>query len=152
MIKNLSAEAQVRTGLDFLAASASADRNGAIFDTSGFEGVLMIFKFADIGADAVTDVKAQQDTDPAGGAMADLEGTSIAVAHDDDDQIFIIDLVKPRERYVRGVVNKDAGGATHVTNESLIYIGYGARIEPVTQTLANEVTYERHVSPAEGTA
>lgn len=152
-IKNLSAEAKVTTGLNVLAASASADRNGTIIDMAGFEGVLMIFKFADVGAAAVTSIKAQQDTsstfatDP-----QDLEGTGQSIAADDDDQIFIIDLVKPKERYVRGVVDKDAGGGGHETNECLIYVRYGAREEPVTQTVANAVTYERHVSPAEGTA
>lgn len=145
--RNASTELQVRTGLDY--ASGSADRNGAIFDSAGFEGVMVCWKFGAIAPGAVTTVKVQQDTDPAGGTMADLSGTGIAVAADDDDQIFIQDIYKPTERYLRGVIDKDAANATA---EVMWYIGYGAREAPVTLTLADEVTYERHISPAEGTA
>ncbi|MFH0914826.1 MAG: hypothetical protein V1912_00055 [bacterium] len=144
---NLSSEVKVTTALDY--AEANADRNGAILDMSGFEGVLMVVKFAAIAAGAVTSIKAQQDTAVGGGTMADLVGTGITVAANDDDQIFIIDLVKPRERYVRLVIDKDAANNTA---ESAIYIQYGAHKKPVVQTVTDAVTYERHVSPAEGTA
>ncbi len=80
---------------------------------------------------------------------ADLAGTAIAIADDDDNQIFILDIVKPRERYVRVVVDKDT---TNACAESAIYVGYGPRVMPVALTLTDEVTYEKHVSPAEGTA
>lgn len=142
-----SAAFQVRSALDYV--SGTADRNGATFDTSGFEGVLMIVKFATIAAGAVTDIRAQSGDASNMSDAADLLGTAITVADDDDNQVFVIDLVKPRERYVRLVVNKDGVNATA---ESAVYIGYGASVLPVTQTLANAVTFERHVSPAEGTA
>jgi hypothetical protein len=146
-IKNLSAAAKVTTALDY--ASANADRTGAILDMKGFEGVMMVVKFATIAGGAATSIKAQQDDAVGGGTMADLEGTAQTVADNDDDQIFIIDLVKPRKRYVRLYIDKDGANATA---ESAIYIQYGAREEPVVQTVTNAVTYERHVSPAEGTA
>jgi hypothetical protein len=146
-IKNLSAEAKISKALAY--ASANADRTGAILDMKGFEGVLMVVQFAVIAAGAATTIKAQQDDAVGGGTMADLLGTGQTVADDDDDQIFIIDLVKPLKRYVRLYIDKDAANATA---ESAIYIQYGARTEPVVQTVANLVTYERHVSPAEGTA
>jgi hypothetical protein len=138
---------KVTTALDH--AEANADRDGAILDMQGFDGVMMVVKFGDIAAGAVTSVKAQQDTDPAGATMADLEGTAIAVADDDDNQIFIIDLFQPTERYVRVSVDKDAANNTE---EMAFYIQYGASARPVIQTVADEVTYERHNSPAEGVA
>ena len=46
-------------------------------------------------------------------------------------------------------VDKDAANNTE---EMAFYIGYDAREKPITLTLADEVTYERHISPAEGTA
>jgi hypothetical protein len=143
----LSQEVQIRTALDY--ASAAVVRNGAVFDTSGFEGVLMVVKFAAVAAAGVFTIKAQQDSAVGMGAAADLAGTLQTVANDDDEQIFIIDVFQPRERYVRVVVGKDA---TNVSAEMALYIGYGARSLPVTQTLADEVTYELHISPAEGTA
>lgn len=138
---------KVTTALDH--AEANADRNGAILDMQGFEGVMMVVKFGDIAAGAATSIKAQQDTDAAGATMADLEGTAIAVADDDDNQIFIIDLYQPTERYVRVVVDKDAANNTE---EMALYIQYGAEQRPVIQTVVDEVTYERHNSPAEGVA
>ena len=144
---NLSQNIQIRTALDH--AEGSADRNGAEFDMQGFEGVMIVTKFGDIAAGAVTTVKAQQDSATGMAGAADLEGTGISVAADDDNQIFIIDIYRPQERFVRGVVDKDA---SNNTEEMMFYVGYGARKLPVVQTLADEVTYELHVSPDEGTA
>lgn len=135
------------SALDYV--SGTADREGAILDMLGFRGVLMVVKFAVIASSAVTSIKAQQDTDVAGGTMADLLGTAQTVAADDDNQIFIIDLYEPVKRYVRLVIDKDASNATA---ESAYYIQYGAQQRPATVTVADKVTYERHVSPAEGTA
>lgn len=147
---DLSSEVKVSTALDFLAASAAVDRNGASLDMAGFEGVMMVVKFADIAAGAATTIKAQQsDDNGVADDWSDLAGTGIAVAADDDNQVFIIDLVKPTKRWVRVVVDKDAANAT---NECALYLQYGPRDLPVAQTVANEVTYERHVSPDEGAA
>jgi hypothetical protein len=144
---NLGKNVKISTALDY--TSGSADRTGAILDMSGWDGVLMITKFATIAASATTSVKAQQDTDVAGGTMADLTGTAIAVTADDDNQIFVIDLYKPQERYVRLAIDKDA---TNATAEDAIYIQYRGRKAPVDNNVADKVTYELHVSPAEGTA
>jgi hypothetical protein len=144
---NLSTNTLVRTALDH--AEGSADRNGEVFDTKGFEGVMMVVKFGDIAGSAVTSIKAQQGAASNLSDAADLEGTGISVADDDDNQIFIIDVYRPRERYVRLVVDKDA---SHNTEEMAWYQGYGARKEPTEMALDDEVTYKLHVSPAEGTA
>ena len=144
----LSGDIKITQALPFLAASASADRNGAILDMQGYEGVLMLVQMADIAAGATISIKAQQDTDPAGGTMADLAGTGIAVADDDDDQIFWLDI-KPTERYVRVVVDKDAANNT---NECAIYFQYGPSARPVDNNVADLVTGEVHNYPAEGAA
>ena len=140
-------ELQIKSALDY--ASASADRNGATLDMFGFRGVLMCVKFAAIATGAVTKIKAQQGADSGLSDAADIAGTGITVADDDDNQTFIIDLYEPVERYVRVVVDKDAVNATA---EVAWYIQYGATARPTTPTIADAVTYERHMSPAEGTA
>lgn len=144
---NASSELLIRTALDY--ASGNADRNGEVFDTAGLEGVLMIVKVATVAAGGVNRILAQQGAAANMSDAANLENTAISIADDDDNQIFILDIVKPRERYVRVVVDKDA---TNACAESAIYVGYGPRVMPVTQTLTDEVTYEKHISPAEGTA
>ena len=132
-----------------IAGAASADRNGAILDMMGYRGVLMCVKFGAIATGAVTSIKAQQDSAVGMGGAADLLGTAIAVVDDDDDQMFIIDLYEPTKRYVRLVVDKDT---SNNTVETASYIQYGARNRPTTPTVTDKVTYERHESPAEGTA
>lgn len=144
---NLGKDVKVTTALDY--ASGTADREGATLDMQGYEGVLMIVKFATIAADAVTTVKAQQGAAAGMGDAADLAGTGIAVAADDDNQVFVLDVFKPQERYVRLVVDKDG---SHAAAESAVYIQYGARVRPVENNVMDAVTYELHVSGAEGTA
>lgn len=146
-MSNASSAIKISTALDY--ASGTADRNGTILDMKGFEAVMIIVKMATIAAGATTSMKVQQGADSDLSDAADLEGSAITIADDDDDQIFICDLVKPTERYVRVVMDKDAANATA---ESAVYAQYDPREKPVTQTVADEVTYERLISPDEGTA
>jgi hypothetical protein len=129
-------------------ASGTATREGAILDMSGYEGVLMIVTCATLASSAVGDIHAEQDSAVGGGTMADLLGTAIAIADDDDDQIFVLDICKPLERYVRVVVTKNGANAQA---ESAIYIQYGPGNKPQVNTVADLVTVETHISPIEGT-
>ena len=135
------------SALDY--ASGTADRTGAALDMLGFRGVLMVVKFAAIATGAVTTIKAQQGAIANLSDAADLAGTGQTVADDDDNQIFVIDLFEPVKRYVRLFVDKDASNAS---GESAYYIQYGAQQRPTTVAVADLVSYERHRSPAEGTA
>ena len=141
---NLSKHVKLTVALPY--ASGTAVREGAILDMSGWDGVLAICVHATIAASAVGDLHMEQDTDPLMGTEADLLGTAIAIATDDDNQVFIIDLYKPLERYVRAVVTKDTSNAQA---ETVIYIQYRGQKLPVADMGADE--YELHVSPAEGT-
>ncbi len=144
---NLGTDIKITKALDY--ASGTADRNGATLDMAGYEGVMMVAKFATIAAGATTTIKAQQGAASDLSDAADLAGTSISVAADDDNQVFVIDLFRPRERYVRVVIDKDASNAAA---ESAIYYQYGPKKQPVSNNVTDLVTYEKHVSPAEGTA
>jgi hypothetical protein len=146
-IGNLGKNVKISTALDY--ASGTADRNGATLDMAGWDGVLMIVKFVTIAAGAATSIKAQQGAVSNLSDAADLAGTGITVAADDDNQIFVLDIFQPAERYVRVVVDKDAANATA---EDAIYIQYAGRTVPFDNNQTDAVTYELHVSPAEGTA
>ena len=102
-MENFTTDVKITKALDY--ASGTAVRNGAIIDMEGYEGVVVVFQFATIASSSVNSIKWQQDTASGGGTMADLLGTSITVAADDDNQIFWSELVKPRERYVRCVMS-----------------------------------------------
>lgn len=143
----LTERVKIVSALDY--ASGNADRDGAILDMAGYDGVLMVVKFATIAAGGMNSIKAQQDTDPAGATMADLAGSKIDVAADDDNQIFVLDVHRPAERYVRLFVDKDGANACA---ESALYILYAGRTLPVTLNVTDLVTGEAHVHPVEGTA
>lgn len=140
-------DAKILTALDY--ASGTADRTGAVFDMADYRGVLMIVKLATIAAGGTNSIKAQQGAASNLSDAADLAGTAQTIADDDDNQIFVIDLYEPTERYVRLYVDKDTVNACA---ESAIYVGYGSRKRPVSNTVTDAVTFERHMSPAEGTA
>ena len=126
-------------------ADGSADRFGATLDMVGWHGVLIVVSSAVIAAGAVYKIKAQQDVVPGMSGAADLAGTGLVIGDDEDNKVHWIDL-KPRERYVRLVVDKDAVNACA---ESALYIQYG----PYGVSLpVTDVDGETHSGPAEGTA
>lgn len=129
-------------------AAAQTDINGDEFDMKGYESIRVIVVFGTITAGAVTSIKWQQDTATGMGSAADLAGTAITVAADDDGKMFISDLIRPKERFVRVVVDR---GTQNAVVEQAIYEAYGPSEVPVTQH-ADVDTLEKHVSPAEGTA
>ena len=129
-------------------ASGSADRTGTAIDTDGYEGCCIIVKFAAIEADAVTDIYASEDDAVGLGTKATIAGTSQTVADDDDNQVFVIDIKRPKKRYLALEVNKDA---SHATAESAVAILYGAQSRPTNATAQADVNGESFVSPIAGT-
>lgn len=147
MTLTLSEECLFKTALDNV--SGTADRNGTVIDTAGFDSCMFMIHLGAIAAGAVTSVKAQQDSDPAMGAAADLEGTSVTIADDDDNQLKFIDIHQPRERFLRLVVDKNGVNACE---ESAVAILYNGRKQRAVTQAADETEGERHTAPAEGTA
>lgn len=129
-------------------ASGTADREGAVLDMAGWDGVLVIAQFGTIATGGTNSIKMQQGLLSNSTDMADLAGTKVTVADDDDSKIKYIDLYQPRERYVRVVVDKDTGNACA---ETVTYVQYKGLIQPVAAH-GTGVAGEAHQSPAEGTA
>lgn len=138
---------QIRKALAY--ASGTADRNGITIDTANYEFALFVVTFAAVAAGAVVSIKAQQGAASDLSDAADLLGTGITVAADDDDQVFALAIVKPRERYLRVVVDNDGSNATA---QSAVCILGGARSQQALASITDEMTVEVHISPAEGTA
>lgn len=133
-------------GLD-IASAASADRTGAVVDMSGFQGVRMCVIFPSVTTGAAVSIKAQTATAAAFSTPHDVTGTAQTIADDADNNIFVIDVQNPAERYVRLYVDNDA---SNNTTSVAWYELYGPDVKPTSQ--GTGVTYERHVFPATGTA
>jgi len=133
-----------------VAAGATDITDATVIDMLGFEGVRFIFAFGAITAGAATSVAAASlDTSSPTPGTDDLAGSKITVADTDDDKIFILDIYKPRLRYIRPFVKRATQNA--VVN-CIIAEQYGKKgFQPITadSTVAGQ---EKHVSPANGTA
>lgn len=147
--KNVKTQRIRPDGSGYTVAAGTTDVNSDIVDTAGFEGVRFIVGFGAITANAVTSIKAQQNDANSASGMADLEDTNITVADDDDNQIAIVDVYKPRERYLRLAIDR---GTQNAVVDFLIVELYEPRVLPITEDSTIVISAEQHVSPAEGTA
>ena len=145
MINTIMKDAKVADALDY--GTGTTTRTSAIIDTAGFEGCAFIVKLATIASSAVNTVTVASGDDSGMSDGADLLGSSQVVAADDDNQVRVVDIFRPKERYLQLSLNKDG---TNACAESAVAILYGAHNKPTT--LAADVEGELHVSPAEGTA
>jgi hypothetical protein len=126
--------------------AGTTDIEGAEVDMTGFQGCIMMVRMGAITSGAVTSLKAQQDTATGMGSAADLEGSGITVAADDDNKYFAIDIVNPKETFLRVYVDRATQNAVV---EHAWYIQYRAGQRPTTTGLEELIKLN---SPAEGTA
>lgn len=130
-------------------AAGTSDQNSSVVDTAGYEAVRFIALFGTLTATQVTSVKVQQGALSDGSDMADLEGTSTGpLADGDSNKALIVEVVRPRERYVRLVVDR---GTANAVIDGVIAELYQPRVMPITQDTTVSAA-EKHASPAEGTA
>ena len=129
-------------------ASGTAARNGAELDMQGYDGVMAIMMVAAAGASNTGDLHFETATVTGFSGGTDLLGTAIVTDGDSDDEIFVVEIYKPLERYLRAVVTKDT---TNTIAESVIYLQYKGAKRPTDNIVTDVCTHELHVSPARGT-
>lgn len=131
-------------------AAGTSVINGTGLDMTGFDGVLFIGSFGALTATQVTSLKAQQSSDNGSSdAYDDLAGTNVGpMADGDGNKMLLLDILRPRKRYVRPVVVR---GTANAVIDSVVAIQYAAFTEPTTQPTSVSAS-EYWVSPAEGTA
>lgn len=128
-------------------AVGTSTQTSSIVDTAGYEGVRFIAAFGAI-TDGTPNLQVQQGEQANMSDAADLLSTDVAMADTDDNKLGIVEVYRPRERYVR--LNIVRGGATGCVIDGVIAELFGASAMPVakdTTVGAQEV----HASPAEGT-
>jgi hypothetical protein len=135
-------------GTSYTAAAGTSNINTEVVDCAGYDGVRLKIAFGTITAGAATSIKAQQGQISSLSDAADLEGTAQTVADTDDNKVFVIDIFRPRERYVRAAILRATQNSVVDYVEAELY---GPRVKPVTQdaTIGGNEIFN---SPAEGTA
>jgi hypothetical protein len=115
---------------------------------SGYQGCLIIVKMAAITGGAATSIKAQVDDAVAFGSPEDIEGSSITIADDDDNQIFVLDVRNVPQRFLRVYLSR----ATQTAACDAIYVRYGPDSMPQVNDVTDALTSETHIWKAVGTA
>lgn len=133
-------EAATVAGTDDTIASAS-------LDMSGYDAVAFFTTFGVITVGAVTTFIVQQSSDDAvADAYVALTGATHTVAADDDGQTFVIEVIRPLERYVRAAVTRATANA--VIGE-IYALQYHSSHKPITSTVTDTMTTVSVASPAE---
>jgi hypothetical protein len=129
-------------------AAGTSVQTSTTVDMQGYDGVMFIAALGALTATQVTSIKARQGALAAMSDAADLEGTLVGpMADSGSNKVLVLDVHRPRERYVNCVVGR---GTANAVIDSVIAIQYGGSI-PATQP--SSVAFSEHqVSPAEGTA
>jgi hypothetical protein len=120
---------------------------GEIVDTAGFDGACFIYKLGAVTDGAAVTLKVYQDSAVGFAAPAELSGAAAAIATTatDGEQMLVIDVVKPRERYLRPTI---VTATQDVGIDSAICILYNPDVKPVTQPATVDVG-TLVISPAE---
>lgn len=150
MVRNLAKASQVVVVSTGITAASTSVTNLSGIDTRGFTGVMIIALLGTLTATQTTSLKAQGSSDDGStDAYADLAGSSTGNAADGDTgKCLILDIYKPKERYVKPVLVR---GTANAVVTSIIAILYNAAEEPVTAGAG--ISQRKTVaSPANGTA
>ena len=130
-------------------AAGTSDQTSSWIDTAGYDRIEFITSFGAITTGAVTVVKVQQAAISDGTGAADLAGSGVSVADDDDNQIVVHEIVRPTDRYVAIVIDR---GTQNAVIDGVTYRLLGGQKAPETDDSTTVSAKRVLCSPAEGTA
>lgn len=146
---NLLKNVKIQEVLAPVAAGSSIDENSDILDMSGYDGVMFIVPITDCADTGVALLTIEQNTVNSDTGMAALSGataTATSAANDDlNNTLLIVDVYKPRERYVQGVITSSVA---NIAYGSMIAIQYCGSKMPITEA-ASILDSALVASPAE---
>ena len=134
--------------------AGSSDSNGTGVDLSadgGYCGVMFILAVGTLSSSQVTTLKAQVSSDDGSNdAYADLADTqTTAMSDDDDNQLVVLDVYQPPEKWVRPVVERATANAVI---DSVVAVLYRNRTVPTTHDTTTVQTSLVAAQKSEGTA
>lgn len=113
-------------------AAGKATTVGEIVDTAGFDAACFIYKLGTVVDGAAVTLKIYQGTDSSVSDVAEISGASaaIAVTASDSEQQLVVDIVKPRERWLRPTI---VTATQNVEIDWGVCILYNPDIKPIAQ-------------------
>lgn len=131
---NLLRNVKVQEVMAPVSAASDTDQNSDRLDMANWDGVIFIVPITDSAQTGVATLTIEQNTADSDTGMAALSGaTATATSASDDDlnnTLLIVDIFRPRERYVQGVVTS---ATANIAFGNMIAIQYKGRKAPVTQ-------------------
>lgn len=125
-----------------IALADDTDSNTDIIDMSGWDGVVFIVPVTDSVDTGVATLKAEDNSANSDTGMTHITGataTATSVANDDlNNQLLILDVYRPVERYVQGVLTS---ATANIAFGNTIAILYRGRKAPVTQPTATTLQH-----------
>lgn len=116
-----------------IAAGSLIDGNSDRIDTAGYEGVIFIAPITDSAATGVATITVEQNSADSDTGMAAISGataTATCAVNDDlNDQLLIVEVHRPRERYVQLV---RTSATANIAYGNVTAILYGSRDKPVS--------------------
>jgi len=133
-----------------VAAGVTTITPSAGVDTKGFAGCLFIVHWGAIVTGGVQSIECHSSTDDGvADAYAALSTSKVNVTDADDNKITYLDVYRPRERFLKCIVNRATQNATV---DSITAILYDPVVMPTTHDAATVSGGELHVAEPAGTA
>ena len=113
-------------------AANTTDSNGPSTDLFGFSCAVLMVEVGAIVDTGTVEIKVQESTD--GTTWTDLDDASVTISHvtalDSSNEVVMIELTHPLQRYARCVIDKGTANSTIRTGRW--FLGHAAA-EPVSQ-------------------
>lgn len=129
-MQSLVAEGKYKKAMNPAAAGTGDTLTGITIDTQNQQRATFSLSMGTITGGAVTTAKLQQGNLANGSDMADVEGSAISIPDTGDDLLYLLEIQRPRGRYVRLVVTRATANA--VVNGAQCVLS-GVSKSPVTQ-------------------
>lgn len=107
--------------------------NGSVIDMQGWDGIVFIAIAGALGAGGTLDLKAQGDDAVGFGSPTDITGAAITQVPDTgDNKSYMLDVWRPTERFIRGVVTIGGAGVAVVVGLVAVQYRFSGKT-PITQ-------------------
>lgn len=145
----LTSNIDIREVFAPVAAANNTDQNTDRIDMQGWDGVVFIVPITDSVQGGVATMTGEENTVDSDTGMTALTGavaTATSAGNDDlNDKLLVLDIYKPRERYVQAAVTSATQNIAFGNGIALLY--KGDKLPPSEHTTILDLT--RVVSPAE---
>lgn len=129
---NLASNIKISWVKALIASSDSTDGNTAILDMAGFDGVVFVTPVTTATAGSVVALTVEENTANSDSGMTAIAGAVATKTSPANGTLLVVDVYRPREQYVQGVITSATQAATF---DATIAIQYKGSKLPIAEAL-----------------